>query len=184
MRGPWMMTGFALVLPTALPMNAATAQSAGGNQSSGGNAVLQSFVQCRSIVAPEARLACFEQATSALEKAVGAKEVTLLDRQDVRKARRSLFGFTLPRIGLFGGGDGDDKEASAEPLETTIVGSRALANGRYELRLAEEDAVWATTDPMSFPPKAGSKVRIRRGALGNYFIAIDGERSIRGVRVR
>ena len=179
MRGPKMMAGVALVLATGLPASAATAQSAGGK------AVLQSFVQCRSIAVPEARLACFEQATSALEKAVSAKEVTLLDRQDVRKARRSLFGFSLPRIGLFGGGDGDDdKEGSTEPLETTIVGSRALPNGRYELRLAEEDAVWATTDPMSFPPKAGSKVRIRRGALGNYFIAIDGERSIRGMRVR
>ena len=32
--------------------------------------------------------------------------------------------------------------------------------------------MWQTTDPLLFPPRAGTKVRIRKGALGNYFIAI------------
>lgn len=172
MRGRWMVTGVLLAL---------TPGGAAG-QATGGDAVLQSFTKCRAVAAPEARLACFEGATAALERAVNAKEVTVLDKQDVRKARRSLFGFTLPRIGLFGGGD--DKDEAFEPLDTTITGSRALANGRYELTLAEGGAVWATTDPMNWPPRVGSKVRIRKGALGNYFIAISGERTIRGMRLR
>ncbi len=160
--------------------------AAGGaaGQSSGGDAVLQSFVKCRAVAAPEARLACFEGATTTLETAMAAKEVTVLDKQDVRKAKRSLFGFTLPRIGLFGGGRDEDRGEGFETLETTIAGSRALPNGRYELSLTEGDAVWATTDPMGFPPRSGAKVRIRKGALGNYFIAIAGERTIRGIRVR
>jgi hypothetical protein len=153
-----------------------------------GERVLDSFVRCRTIAAVDARLACFEQATTALERDVKARNVTVLDRQDVTKARRSLFGFTVPRIALFGGGDGPDSQpeerAQFSELNTTIVSARPAGNGRIELRLAEEDAVWVTTDPMPFPPKAGAKIRIRKGSLGNYFLSIDGERSVRGMRLR
>lgn len=155
-----------------------------GAQTTGGDGVLQSLLRCRALPSPEAQLDCFNKATSTLEAAVRTKEVTILDRQDVRKARRSLFGFTLPRIPLFGERDKDGTREDFEQLETTIAGTRTLANGRFEIRLAEGDAVWATTDPMSFPPKTGSKIRIRRGALGNYFLNIQGERSVRGMRLR
>ena len=149
--------------------------------------VLGSLAKCRAIATPDARLACFDDAAARIDAAVKAKDVTIVDRQDVQKARRSLFGFSLPRIPLFGvGGRPDDRRAEAEftELNTTVAGVRSLPNGRLELRLAEEEAVWQTTDPLTFPPKIGTPVRIRRGALGNYFIALKGERSIRGIRVR
>jgi hypothetical protein len=152
--------------------------------SSGG--VVESLSRCRGIAAPDARLACFDAAASAIEVAVKAKDVTIVDRQDIRKARRSLFGFSVPHIPLFGGGDrdGGPKTDDFAELNTTIASARSVDNGRIELKLAESDAVWMTTDPMAFPPKAGAKVRIRQGAMGNYFIAISGERSVRGIRVR
>lgn len=151
--------------------------------------VLESFARCRAIAATPDRAACFDAAARGLETAVKSKEITIVDRQEVRTARRSLFGFTLPRIGLFDGGDSDDRDRAARPeeikeIETTVASARVIANGRVELRLADSDAVWVTTDPMAFPPKPGKKVRIRRGTLGNYFIAVDGERSVRGMRVR
>lgn len=152
--------------------------------SSGG--VVQSLVRCRAISTPEARLACFDAAANSIEAAVEAKDVTIVDRQDIRKARRSLFGFSVPHLPLFGGGDRDGGPKTDEftELNTTIASVRAVGNGRIELRLAESDAVWMTTDPMPFPPKTGAKIRIRQGAMGNYFLAISGERSVRGVRVR
>ena len=149
--------------------------------------MLGSLATCRAIASPDARLACFDDAATRIDAAVKAKDVTIVDRQDVQRARRSLFGFSLPRIPLFGvGGRNDDRRADPEftELNSTVAGVRSLANGRIELRLAEEDAVWQTTDPLAFPPKNGTAVRIRRGALGNYFIALKGERSIRGIRVR
>ena len=152
--------------------------------SSGG--LVESLSRCQGITAPDARLACFDTAASAIKAAVKAEDVTILDRQDVRKARRSLFGFSVPHIPLFGGGDRDSGPKSDDfaELNTTIASVRSLDNGRIELKLVESDAVWMTTDPMAFPPKTGAKVRIRQGAMGNYFIAISGERSVRGVRVR
>jgi hypothetical protein len=150
--------------------------------------VLQSFERCRAIAAAQDRADCFDAAARGLETAIKSKDVTIVDRQEVRTARRSLFGFTLPRIGLFDGGDRDGKDEGArdeiKEIESTIASARVVANGRVELRLADGDAVWATTDPMPFPPKPGDKVRIRKGALGNYFIAIAGQRSVRGMRVR
>lgn len=147
---------------------------------------MASLAHCRTIQADSARLACFDAAAIAIDSAVKAKDVTIVDRQDIRKARRSLFGFSVPHIPLFGGGDrdGGPKTDDFTELNTTIVSARPTDNGRLELRLAESDAVWMTTDPVPFPPKAGAKVRIRQGAMGNYFIAISGQRSVRGIRVR
>ena len=150
--------------------------------------VLAGFARCRAIQAPEARAACFDASARELEVAVKTKDITIVDRQEVRKARKSLFGFTLPRIGLFDGADRDERGNGApdeiKELQTTVVSVRPAANGRVELRVAEGDALWTTTDPMPFPPKAGQKVRIRRGALGNYFIAVEGQKTVRGMRLR
>jgi len=160
--------------------------AAGDAQTGPGERVLQGLRSCRAITAAEARLACFDKATAALEAAVDAKDVRIVDRQEIRKARRSLFGFTIPKVALFGGGDDgdqDDKEDAFTEINTTVASARAVENGRVEIRLVGEDAVWRTTDPMAWPPKSGAKIRIRKGTLGNYFIAVDG-RSVRGMRVR
>lgn len=154
--------------------------------------VMDSFEKCRAIAAAADRADCFDAAAHGLEAAVQSKEITIVDRQEVRTARRSLFGFTLPRIGLFDGGDRDDRSDDprtasrdeVKEIQTTISSARAAANGRIEFRIADGDALWTTTDPVAFPPKPGQKVRIRKGALGNYFIAIDGQRSVRGMRLR
>jgi hypothetical protein len=153
-----------------------------------GDRVLKSFADCRAIAAPDARLACFDHAAGALENAVKAKDVTIVDRQDLRKARRSLFGFAIPKLALFAGrGDDnakDEKDGEFVEINTTVAGARSIANGRVELTLAEADlGTWQTTDPVNFPPRSGAKIRIRRGLLNNYFLLFDG-RSYRGGRVR
>lgn len=178
-----MMRGtIAAALALSFCSGAAQAQQAAAERT------LEPFARCRSIAAAQPRADCFDAAAQALEKAVAAKEITIVSRQDVRTARRSLFGFTLPHIGLFGSGQDDhgpeDQEPEFRQLDTTIVSSRAAANGRVELQVAEGNALWVTTDPMPFPPKPGRKVRIRKGTMGNYFIAVEGERSVRGMRLR
>ena len=149
-----------------------------------GSRVLQTFAQCRAITDPAQRLDCFDKAAGALEQAVKANDVRIVDRGDIRKARRSLFGFTLPRIDLFGGGDDDAKEPAFTEINTTVASANQVANGRVEIRLADDtEAVWQTTEAVTFPPKRGAKIRIRKGAIGNYFLTFDGK-SIRGMRLR
>ncbi|WP_293975882.1 hypothetical protein [Sphingomonas sp.] len=151
--------------------------------------VLHDFGTCRTTADPAARLACFEKTFDSFEQAVKTKEVTIVDKADMRQARRSLFGFTLPKIDLFSGGGSASgaKEEDADEfseINTTIASARQVDNGRAEITLADESgAVWRTTDPMKWPPRAGDKIRIRAGALGNYFL-FTGGRSYRGMRVR
>lgn len=174
----------AIVAGIAIAM-AGTADSASGqSQDAPRHQVLQSLTQCRAITAADQRLACFDKAAAALEQAVQAKEVRILDKEDVRRTRRSLFGFQLPRVGLFNEGDEEAKREEFAEINTTVASARQVQNGRIEIRLTgEDDAVWQTTEAMTFPPKPGDKIRIRKGAIGSYFISVGG-RSVRGMRVR
>lgn len=148
-----------------------------------GERVLRSFSDCRALGDAAQRLQCFDKAAAALEAAVKAKDVSIVGQADIRKARRSLFGFALPKIDLFGGGREENEVEFAE-INTTVASARQVANDRIEIRLADESgAVWQTTDPMAFPPRKGASIRIRRGTLGNYFLSIDGTR-VRGMRLR
>ncbi|MDO6413300.1 hypothetical protein Q4F19_02795 [Sphingomonas sp. BIUV-7] len=161
---------------------AGAAVAAGPNSS---DRVLRDFANCRTTGDAAARLACFEKTFDSFEQAVKSREVTIVDKADVREAKRSLFGFTLPKLDLFGGGGGreDPAEEFAE-INTTVASARTGEGGHIEIRLADNpDALWRTTDPMAFPPRAGDKIRIRQGALGNYFLSVGG-RSYRGIRVR
>lgn len=169
------------VAATTLAGTAALAEADGA-----GERVLRSFAQCRAIADAGTRLDCFDKAAGALEQAVKAKDVRIVDRNDATKVRRSLFGFALPRVNLFGGGDGaaDAREPEFTEINTTIAAARAVGHDRVEIRLADETgAVWQTTDPLPFTPKAGTKIRIRKGTLGSYFMNIGG-RSVRGMRLR
>ncbi|MBY9063685.1 type VI secretion protein [Sphingomonas yunnanensis] len=178
MRPLWtaIATGAVVV---AVPVSA---QSGGGAQR-----VLDGFAACRAIPDPGERLACYDKASAALEQAVKQNDVRIVDRAEVRRARRSLFGLNLPDLGLLGGatdrGEADQRETFSE-INTTVRSARAGGNGRAEITLADEGGpVWQTTDPMPFPPKAGAKVRIRKGAIGAFFLNVDG-RSYRAVRLR
>ena len=174
----------AIMVAAGLSVLATAAAGHAAEPEGTGERVLQRFAQCRSITDPAARLDCFDKAAGALEQAVKAKEVRIVDRGDVRKARRSLFGFTLPSLKLFGGDDADKDEPEFTEINATVASARAVENGRAEIVLADDTkAVWRTTDPLAFPPRAGAKIRIRKGALGNYFMNIDGK-SVRGMRLR
>ena len=64
----------------------------------------------------------------------------------------------------------------------TIATARKL-NGRWIIRLPD-GAVWVQTDETILvrDPKPGAKVSIKRGAMGGYFLSVDGQRSMRAKR--
>jgi hypothetical protein len=144
------------------------------------NALLQALSACRSVTDEKARLDCYDQASARLSEAVDKKELVVLDRQEIRETRRSLFGFSVPNIPLFRGESGGDDGK----LETTIAGAGRLEGGKWQIRL-EDGALWQTTETrLNFSdPRPGQKIVIQRGSLGNYFLRVDGQRGIRGRRV-
>jgi hypothetical protein len=138
---------------------------------------------CRQMTDPAQRLACYDSAANALVSATNSGEVSVVDRGEVRKVRHSLFGFNLPRIPFFSG-DTTANEAQ-DKIDSTVKSVKALNNGYYQIVIADNNAIWITTeDSISFdPPRPGQKIEIVRGALGNYFLRINGQIGVRGKRV-
>ena len=138
--------------------------------------------RCRAIPDPTQRLACYDGAAGSLVQAANTGQVTVVDRQQVQQARRSLFGFTMPKLPFLSGGD-DDK--TSDRLDTTVKSVKALNNGRFQIVIAEGNAVWEITEPpLSFmPPLPGQKVSILRGPLGSYHLRVNGQVGVRGRRV-
>ena len=166
-----------VVLAALLP---ASAQSKPKAQDARSNALIQALSSCRGVADEKARLDCYDQASARLAEAVDKKELVVLDQQEIRETRRSLFGFSVPNIPLFRGeGGGDNGE-----LETTIAGAASLGGGKWRVRL-EDGAIWDTNETWLglSDPRPGQKIVIKRGTLGNYFLRINGQRGIRGRRV-
>lgn len=166
---------YVITFATAPAVLAATAAHAEPGNASG--KMLDALSECRKITNDTSRLACFDRFAASFESALKSENIKIVDRNDVTNIKKSLFGFALPKVDLFG-----SKEPFVE-INTTVVSARPIASNRMQLMVAEGDATWQTTDPMDFPPKPGSKIRIRKGALGNYFLSIDGV-SYRGMRVK
>ncbi len=136
-------------------------------------------VACREITDEKTRLACYDQKVAALDEAQKKEEIILTDKAAVKEAKRGLFGFSIPKLKIFG----SDDEGVSE-IETTIA-SASLPNGGKLTITLEDGARWLQIDTQAVfrAPKAGTKVRIRKAAMGSYFVNIDGARAIRMKRI-
>lgn len=152
-------------------------------------AVVAEVTACRSRVDPADRLACYDAAAARLETATANRDVIVLDREEIVQTRRSLFGFSLPRIALFGGRDAARDPAAVArediaELDTTITRVQSIGNGKYQLVLAE-GGTWRSTEAWAGAvlPQAGGKINVRRASLGSYVFKLPGGRAVRGMRV-
>ena len=146
-------------------------------------AIYTDLVACKNIVSPEQRLACFDEKVAALETAAENNQVVIADREQVREARRGLFGLSLPRIKLFGGNS--DEGGQIDQIESTIASARALRNGKWLIKL-EDGALWQQTDPprsTARRPKKGDGITIKRGSLGSYLAKVNGRRGFKVKRI-
>lgn len=157
------------LLATAIPVLA---------QPAGQAAPLRGLEACRSIETDAARLACYDRVAAKLTAAERSGEVVVVDREQVRAARRQAFGFNLPSLDLFGR-RGDAVEAVDR---AALVVARAYqdGDGKWVLR-TEEGQVWRQTDTerLGRSPRAGSKAEVRRATMGSYLMNLDGQRAIR-----
>ena len=141
---------------------------------------------CRALSDSAARLACYDRAADALTTATASQEIVIVERSEVRKTRKGLFGFTLPKIGFLAGrADNRDDQADMDRLETKVVTSRALPYGKWRFTV-ESGAVWDTVEA-SFAfddPLPGRTVLLERGALGSYFAKVGKGRRVQAKRVQ
>lgn len=143
---------------------------------------LSAINACRTIEADSERLACYDREVTSFTRAAQEGEVRVVDREDAKKARRSLFGFSLPFKDIFGG---DDKEDVQQTLVSTVTSVRPLRGGEYQFRIEEGDAVWETTNSPARlrAPQVGDKVEFKKALFNSYWISFDGQIGVKGKRV-
>lgn len=144
-------------------------------------AAVQRLLDCRA--APDTgRLACYDGAVAELSRLIASGELVIVDHERVAKVKRQAFGFSLPSLSLFERGD---KPQELEQVSGVV--ERATLGGDNKWTLALDDgSVWQQTDIGSLAkyPKKGSKVEIRRAAMGSFFMNVDGQRALRVRRVQ
>jgi hypothetical protein len=142
--------------------------------------VFDRLLACRSVSDASARLACYDEKVAAIDAAAGKDELVVVDRTQIRKARRSLFGLTLPNLGIFGDGGQDKREGEGfTEIESTI--SRAYYRDYRWNVILDDGARWVQIDGKTLvrDPKAGQKIRIRKAALSSFLANIDGQTAIK-----
>ena len=144
-------------------------------------AVFEAVTNCRIIGDDEKRLACYDAATRQVEIAIVKNELYVVDNKQVRETRKSLFGFKLPKLGIFSG-DSDDENQISE-LEFVVRSVQPTAEG-WQMAM-NDGSVWRQSDgrPLGLAPRAGSKVIVKNGAMGSFKAAIDGQPSVKIKRV-
>ena len=140
------------------------------------------LVDCRRIADAPGRLACFDREVAAIDAAEAGQELVVLDKAQISRARRGLFGLSLPNVGIFGGSDADQETGA---IETTIKRAWQVADGKWGFELAD-GAQWMQTDSrdLSSDPKPGQEIKIRSAALGSYLANINKQTAIRVRRIR
>jgi hypothetical protein len=140
--------------------------------------LFEEVVNCRAIQDDAQRLACYDRNVSALDTAQKSNELYVADKAAMKEARRGLFGFSLPKLKIFG----DEDLGDLDELETTIA---AVSSGqRGYIFTLPDGARWAQTDKRYMDkPKIGSKIKIEKAALGSYMASINKKAGVRVERL-
>lgn len=142
--------------------------------------LFEALEACRGITDNNQRLACFDSTSASLSAAVDSKQIVVIEEKEVKKTKRSLFGFRLPDLSIFGGNDNDSEEDKT--LTTTIKSLGRAEGGRWNIGIPE-GAVWQTTEAMSINPAIGDAVEIKAGVMGGYFLKVRNKRMVRAKRI-
>lgn len=143
--------------------------------------VYQAVVDCREIADPAQRLACFDRTVGVMASATAEKDLVVLDRATMRETRKGLFGFSLPKLKLFGGGDEDARDEIQE-IESVIAGLRSASDG-YPIFVLEDGGNWKQTEGRNVFPKVGDPIKIKRASLGSYMANVKNKAGVRVMRL-
>ena len=178
------MTPTRAALAAALFVTATAAQAQEPRPQS---ALVQALDACRAVKADPQRLACYDAAAGRLAEAQSKGEVVVVDKEQVRQARREAFGFNLPSLNILGrfGGQADAAEEEDIARAAYEVKSASEAGGRWTLVMAD-GSVWRQTDNTVgyMRVRPGSKAEVKKGMLGAYFMTIDNHKAIKVERAR
>lgn len=143
--------------------------------------VFEALINCRAIADSIERLACYDAKVAAIDEAEKKDEIVLADRASMKEARRGLFGFSIPKLKIFGN---DGEEEDKFELTAKINSAYQANPGKWTIVL-DNGARWVQIDTKVIrkDPKPGMEIKIREAAMGSYFANVAGQTAIRMKRV-
>lgn len=145
--------------------------------------LFRKLIDCRAITDSAQRLACYDAQVGALDVAEKKKDLVVIDRVQLKETRKSLFGFTMPKFGIFGSsGDKEMKADDIVEIDAAVDSARPIASGNWSIKLTKDAGTWETISALDQPPKGGDKVHIKKALIGSYLGSIGYLN--RGVRFR
>lgn len=149
-----------------------------------GSTPLAGLHHCRNISQDKERLACYDQEETALDTMLTDGDITIVNKDAVKSARRSLFGFPIPDLSAFGMSKSDEKSPDAISLDSTVTAATSTGYDHWNIEIADNHALWRNTDPIDERPTVGAPIHFHKALLGAYFVKIGNGRAFRAVRVR
>ena len=147
---------------------------------------LHNLLACRAIATAAERLACFDSETGALAAKQDQHAVVVLDAEEVRRTRRTLFGLSLPTLSFLGESKaaGGAMAEGVNQITDTIKAVRQAPRGEWVFDLASGGR-WIQTDVemVSVDPRSGMDIVIRAGPLGSFSAKYAGQRAIKVKRI-
>jgi len=143
--------------------------------------LFKSLLACRSVADSSARLACYDGKAAALDTAAAKGDVAVIDRETVKRERKENFGRGISHItkAILPMNDKDVAE-----IEVVVRSATRNGDGGWVLSMTDGSR-WTQMDStlLGREPRSGSKVKIRRAALGSYKMIIDGGPAIKAKRL-
>lgn len=143
-------------------------------------AIFQKLIDCRGLSDNGQRLACFDAQVALLDEAEAKQEVVVVDKGQIKQAKKSLFGLSVGKLPFFGNKSGDDSSEEGDNyIDSKISGVRMGPSGKWIFTL-EDGARWSQTEYDTIrQPKNGDAIRIKKTTLGGYMANINGGHGIR-----
>ncbi len=160
-----------------IPLFWATAAFADQGDATVSSQSFRDLLDCRQVQDAQQRLACYDRQVAIVAAASERQDIVVTDKAEIRQTRRKLFGFALPSSPILGR---DDDGEETRRLETTVSSARRNRDGGWIVQLGE-GGTWEQIDSkmLALSPKSGQKAIVTKGALGSYFVSIDGQAAIK-----
>jgi hypothetical protein len=144
-------------------------------------ALYSAVLDCLAVPDRDARLACFEEAATKLKAATEKQDIVVVDRDQIKKTKRTLFGLPLPRIDILGGGSDQDE---VKQVDGIVSSAHRDGDGRWVVSL-QDGAVWQQIDDrvVARAPRSGFTVRIERATMGTFMMRVQNQPGIRVKRL-
>lgn len=146
--------------------------------------VIGKLESCTAITDDTERLACFDREVGALVGATNDGELRVVETEEITEARKKLFGYSIPDVGIFEAATEEEKKESKR-LVSKVTKVRQVSSSEWHFWIEEGNAKWRikSTSIRFRAPKVGDEVEFKPATMGTYWIRVNGRKGVRGNRI-